>query len=116
MAPQQETTIEGEVEAFYDDRIRCLSCRTVVTNVELAVERSGAHQHLFRNPDGYSFHIRCFRDASGCASEGELTTAATWFPGYAWSFALCKGCEDHLGWWYVGSGPSFIALIATRIV
>ena len=98
-----------------DDRIRCGRCRAVVTRGALAVERDGGHEHTFRNPAGYSWTIRCFRDAPGCSTAGTLTPEATWFPGYEWCYAPCAACAQHLGWWFVGSGPSFVALIVPRI-
>jgi hypothetical protein len=101
--------------AEVDDRIRCGRCRSVVTRAAAAVAPAGAHGHTFRNPAGYSWTIRCFRDANGCASVGPLTAEASWFAGYRWCYAECAACGRHLGWWFVGSGPSFVALIAPRI-
>ena len=98
-----------------DDRVRCGQCRAVVTSGDLAVTPGGAHGHTFRNPAGYSWTIRCFRDAAGCTSVGALTSEATWFAGYEWCFAHCATCGRHLGWWFVGAGPSFVGLIALRI-
>ena len=115
MASRPEPSLDTLGEPLFDDSIRCRRCRTVVTHGEQAVERGGAHERTFRNPEGYSFTIRCFQDALGCFASGGLTAEATWFAGYQWCFAQCKGCEDHIGWWYVGSGPSFVALIATRL-
>lgn len=92
-----------------------MRCRTELTSGSLAVRRGGAHQHTFRNPAGYSWTIRCFRDAGGCTSAGPFTAEATWFAGYQWCLALCATCGCHLGWWFVGSGPSFVGLIAPRI-
>ncbi|MDQ4098297.1 MAG: cereblon family protein [Actinomycetota bacterium] len=104
-----------DVEEQLDDRVRCAQCRALVTRGALAVARNGAHEHTFRNPAGYSWTIRCFRDASGCTATGALTSEASWFPGYEWCYAPCAACGRHLGWWFVGSGPSFVALIARRI-
>ena len=86
-----------------------------MTRGSLAVRRGGAHEHTFRNPAGYSWTIRCFRDASGCTPAGPFTAEATWFTGYQWCLALCATCGCHLCWWFVGSAPSFVALIAPRI-
>jgi hypothetical protein len=110
--PQGDESVEVE----QDDRIRCAACRAVVTRGALAVTRGGAHQHTFRNPAGYSWTVRCFRDATGCAPAGAFTDDATWFAGYSWCFAHCKACGHHLGWWFVGTGPSFVALIVSRTV
>ncbi len=97
-----------------DDQIRCARCRADITTDTLAVRR-GAHEHTFRNPAGYSWTIGCFRDAAGCASEGEFTAQATWFAGYEWCFASCATCDRHLGWWFTGVGPSFAGLIVSRL-
>jgi hypothetical protein len=97
-----------------DDTVRCRGCGHELTTRARAVEIGGAHDHTFRNPAGYSYQIVCFSDAPGCRADGALTTDATWFAGYAWNFASCGGCADHLGWWYVGAS-SFVGLIATRI-
>nr|QEO74230.1 hypothetical protein [uncultured bacterium] len=104
------------VQRERDDRVRCGQCRSVVTRGALAVERSGAHEHTFRNPAGYSWTVRCFRDASGCTSAGAFTSEASWFAGHDWCYAPCATCGRHLGWWFVGSGPSFVALVVARIV
>ncbi|MBI2704297.1 MAG: hypothetical protein HYX32_03255 [Actinobacteria bacterium] len=97
-----------------DDAVRCRGCDHELTTRKQAIEVSGAHDHTFRNPAGYSYQIVCFSDAAGCGAEGALTTDATWFPGYTWNFARCGGCAGHVGWWYVGES-SFVGLIATRI-
>jgi hypothetical protein len=110
-----EPDVDDVARAEADDRIRCAQCRSVVTTGGLAVARHGGHAHTFRNPAGYSWSIRCFRDAGGCTTAGPLTSEASWFPGYQWCYAECAACGRHLGWWYVGAGPSFVALIAPRI-
>src|ERR1700722_5643259 len=92
--------------------VRCKNCGHEVTTPALAIE---PHEHTFRNPAGYSFHVVCYSDAPGAADLGEPTTEYCWFPGYAWSFAICHQCQSHLGWWY--SGPErFAGLIATRLI
>ena len=115
VAPGTSELSQAEADVAPDDRIRCAACRSVVTEGGLAAHRGGAHQHTFRNPAGYSWTVRCFRDAAGCGSEGTLTGEATWFAGYEWCYAVCKACSRHLGWWFVGTGPPFVALISSRI-
>ncbi len=115
VAQVTEPVADEVTERQPDDRIRCAQCRAVVTRGALAVQRGGAHQHTFRNPAGYSWTVRCFGDASGCTSAGTFTSEASWFAGYEWCYATCAACGRHLGWWFVGSGPSFVALIARRI-
>ncbi len=113
--PVGEPEVDEVSEPEVDDRVRCAQCGEAVTESALAVEHGGAHEHTFRNPAGYSWTIRCFADASGCTSAGPFTAEASWFAGYQWRYALCSTCGRHLGWWFVGSGPSFVGLIARRI-
>lgn len=96
--------------------IRCRACGHEITRRRDAIEVDGAHEHTFRNPAGYSFHVLCFRAAPGCLTAGPPTAEATWFAGYAWSFAVCGECHEHLGWRYSGKADSFFGLIATRLV
>lgn len=101
-APQPEPTI------------RCRNCGHTLTTRGAAIEVKGAHEHTFRNPAGYSFHVVCFSEAQGTLRTGTPTYADTWFPGYAWSFALCAECQTHVGWWYTGK-DTFAGLIRTRL-
>lgn len=95
--------------------VLCKECNQLVTYPEAAIQVAGKHEHTFRNPAGYSFHVLCFSEAPGALAAGEPTTEACWFGGYAWSFALCVHCHQHLGWWY--DGPDrFAGLIATRLL
>jgi hypothetical protein len=92
--------------------ILCKNCTHVITSPALAVQ---PHEHTFRNPVGYSFHVLCFSDAPGADDAGSPTLAATWFPDYAWSFAVCQQCRQHIGWWWSGR-DRFIGLIAQRLI
>src|ERR1017187_1902930 len=87
--------------------VLCRSCGHVITSDRAACAKDGRHEHTFRNPTGYSFHLLCFGEAPGCKFSGPPTDEATWFPGYAWNFALCAGCGTHLGWGYQGE-ESFV--------
>lgn len=104
--PEEKTRVESQKS------VRCKSCGYEITDQALAIE---PHEHTFRNPGGYSFHILCYSDAPGAADAGEPTTEASWFAGYNWTFAICKQCHIHLGWWYNGS-DRFAGLIATRLM
>ena len=96
--------------------VTCASCGHEITRPAYALEVQGQHEHTFRNPGGYSFHVVCYSQAEGCLDVGQPTPEATWFPGTAWSFAICSACHIHLGWWYRGSELPFAGLIATRLV
>lgn len=92
--------------------VRCKNCGFTITSPAFAVE---PHEHTFRNPAGYSFHVLCYSDAPGAAETGDPTTADSWFANHAWTFAVCLQCHQHLGWWFNGS-TRFAGLIATRLV
>lgn len=104
--------LEEKTESKTQKSILCKNCGYAITSPALAVE---PHEHTFRNPAGYSFHVLCFSDAPGAANLGSPTTEACWFPGYSWTFALCVQCQNHLGWWYTGK-DHFAGLIATRLI
>ena len=56
-------------------------------------------------PHGLAFIIALFAEAPGCQAEGEATEYFSWFPGYAWQVAHCRGCRAHLGWTFLCIGP-----------
>ncbi|MEW6280582.1 MAG: cereblon family protein [Candidatus Eremiobacterota bacterium] len=116
MSEATQTTVEQKPAAQLEGTVRCRSCGHEVTRQRLAIEVQGAHEHTFRNPAGYSFHVLCFSDAPGCLKAGTPTSQDTWFRGYAWSYALCGQCQGHLGWWFSSTGDSFAGLIATRLL
>ena len=112
MKKRPSIELEEKTEAETQKTVRCKNCGHIVTSPSLAIE---PHEHTFRNPAGYSYHVLCYSDAPGTAEVGEPTSEACWFPGYAWTFALCQQCQTHLGWWYSGK-DSFAGLIATRLL
>lgn len=93
----------------------CAQCLQAVTTRDARIEMSGAHAHTFANPHGIVFRIGCFAVAPGCASASEPTTLHTWFPGYAWQIAVCRGCAGHLGWLFRGGDSRFHGLIVDRL-
>ena len=100
----------GSARAYW-----CAACTTRVAAEDAAIAMNGAHRHRFVNPAGVEFEIGCFRDAR-CRVAGAPTLEATWFAGFAWSFALCANCGAHLGWRYDGDGAAFLGLILARLV
>ena len=64
---------------------------------------NGAHEHTVFNPAGRIFTIGCFKEAPGADSIGPATDDFTWFKGYDWQIALCRGCNVHIGWQYTGA-------------
>jgi hypothetical protein len=94
----------------------CGACNTRITDEDAAIEVGGAHRHRLTNPAGIAFEVGCFREAR-VSCEGTPTLDATWFAGFAWSFASCANCGEHLGWAYDGDGAArFFGLILPRLV
>jgi hypothetical protein len=53
-------------------------------------------------------------------TSGTPTDEYSWFPGYSWTIATCKGCSEHLGWvFYERNGANwdvkFQSLIITKL-
>lgn len=114
--PGQEIPSVEEWAAPQPERsLVCSECTASITSCRSAIDVQGSHEHTFRNPAGYSFHVLCFSAAPGCLVVGPPTQEATWFQGYAWSFALCAACQRHLGWSYSRGESRFFGLIATRL-
>ncbi len=91
-----------EADAGTDDAIYCAQCSHLLTRMRWAVD-IGGHERVFINPAGRVFRISCFKEAPGAHDEGTPTEEFTWFPGYAWNLALCRGCGVHLGWRFEGN-------------
>ena len=116
------TSPDTEVEEELDQGLKgvnylCKFCRRKITTSSERIAVNGQHVHICANPYGLLFEVGCFARAAGCQSTGIPTTEFTWFPGYAWSLALCAGCSNHLGWCYVGQPPSqFYGLILSHLL
>ena len=97
--------------------IRCGHCGQQVSTADQRIDQAGAHEHRFENPAGIGYRIGCFRHAPGCRCVGEATLEWTWFPGHAWSVALCIKCGAHLGWSFGpgATGGAFFGLILDRL-
>jgi len=94
----------------------CVACGEPITSDRARVDVGGQHRHVCVNPSGIPFDIECFRRAPGCVPHGPRETYWSWFEGYAWQIALCRGCRAHLGWSFHGDGGGFHGLITARIV
>ena len=110
-----------EIEDQTADRGRghilvCRRCRAPVTDQGAAIEVSDSHEHYFVNPHGYDFRIGCFALAPGCIGHGPATGEFTWFPGYTWQMASCRGCTQHLGWRFRSPRQNFFGLILDRLL
>lgn len=99
-----------------DGAIRCRACDFVVTTPRQRISVQGSHEHRFMNPAGFLYHVGCFADALGCAIVGPASSEYPWFPGMTWRYAMCGGCQAHLGWHFRGEqATGFFALILDRL-
>ncbi|MBT6093309.1 MAG: hypothetical protein HOH04_00400 [Rhodospirillaceae bacterium] len=103
---------ETDIENATDDGIYCKACGEMVTRSRWRLSMDG-HEHVVFNPAGVVFRILCFREAPGIAERGLPSAEFSWFKGYQWSIALCRGCGAHMGWRYMGESepPIFFGLI-----
>lgn len=99
-----------------DVLLYCAACLRNITSNRERIEVQGASEHVYANPHGFRFHIVCFREADGCLNHGEPVALHTWFAGYDWCYALCRGCRTHLGWYYTNGDRGFYGLIKDRLV
>jgi hypothetical protein len=104
------------VRPVEERRLFCVHCRHPVTHQDERISVQGSHEHHCTNPHGASFHIGCFRGASGCSVVGPPSTEHTWFAGCAWRIGMCVGCGAHLGWRFDGVSEVFFGLILARLV
>lgn len=115
-AARIESHSEDEVAQKSKRGIICAVCGYGITSEDQRIRVNGSHDHRCVNPHGLMFHIGCFRAATGCNTSGPPTTEFTWFRGFAWSVALCRGCNSLLGWQYERSELFFFGLILDRLV
>lgn len=117
--PAEETDLiekEAEKEGVEPiEVIYCRACGRPVTRKDSRIAVNGSHTHTFFNPAGIVFELGCFRTAPGCYHAGEATSDFTWFAGFRWRFALCGGCNSHLGWSFSSGDSSFFGLILNQI-
>jgi len=99
-----------------DRPLLCRVCSAPITKPKEAISKNGLHKHVFFNPTGITFELRCFQRAKGCSLQGEPTTAFTWFEGYSWQYAICSTCLTHLGWRFQSDDDYFWGLIGNRLV
>ena len=120
----------AEIESLLEDDaiaherpapVCCAACGAAITRGDERIEIAGGHWHQFVNPHGFVFRIGAFERADGCRLHGSPTTDWTWFDGFAWRFAACRGCGEHLGWGYEAadgdrSPAHFFGLILDRLI
>jgi len=103
-APVQEPA-DQDVD---DDRGPVLVCRSCGTRIArrawIAAIDDASAERVFFNPAGVMMEVLTLRRATNVREAGVPTEEFSWFPGYAWRFAHCGGCERQLGWRFAGVG------------
>jgi hypothetical protein len=107
--------VRGEREGM-PGGVRCATCGHEVTTREQLIAVDGASEHERDNPHGYRFRFRCYAHAPGCQALGDQTAMWSWFAGYRWQLAYCRGCSAHLGWAFVSAMNRFFGLIVDRLI
>ena len=110
------TDIAADTVSGGGDVIVCRACRQRITDTGEQCMAQGARDHTFCNPAGILYQVSCFRAAPGVGYRGSPTAEWSWFTGYRWRMAHCRGCGQHLGWLFQGRGGDvFHALIMQRL-
>jgi hypothetical protein len=91
--------------------VSCARCGAALASARDGVEVTGAHTHAVDNPGGHCYRIGCYRAAPGCVAAGETSHEHTWFAGYTWQRAFCRGCSAHAGWLFRARTNTFFGLI-----
>lgn len=97
----------GPDEGEGGDILVCRACghKVAKTGARMADEDGG--RRVFCNPHGLVFEVILVKTAPGCVCAGPAVSEFSWFPGYAWRIALCRGCAAHLGWRFEGESVFF---------
>ncbi len=115
---QNEESLDvADVSAPQERLYLCGACALLITWPTAIIKYEGCHEHFFTNPAGLAFRLTSFSEVEGCVVVGEETGEFTFFPGFLWSIALCRGCSTHLGWRYrAPERTTFYGLILDRLV
>jgi hypothetical protein len=113
---KEETQTTGSRATAGEPAWRCAACGKEIAADRDRIPLEGASTRAFVNPAGIEFVIAGFRDAPGCATQGEITSYWSWFPGFAWQIASCAGCGAHLGWRFSSEDERFYGLILDRLI
>ena len=91
----------------------CLSCSScsaplsaLASLVAMSDEGAGG---AYCNPAGLVHDVLTVGEVfpNAVALEGEPSAEFSWFPGFAWTVAVCVRCRQHLGWQFTPEAPTF---------
>ncbi|XP_066935165.1 protein cereblon-like [Clytia hemisphaerica] len=79
--------------------LACERCKSLITDKDelFSLSKRGP-MGAFVNPGGVIHETLTFYKANHLRLQGRATTEYSWFPGYAWTIAICKTCHRHMGW------------------
>ncbi|CAH1390746.1 unnamed protein product [Nezara viridula] len=82
----------------------CGTCRAVIGKQTdcFAMSIEGA-QGTYVNPEGYHHDTLTLLKVENVIPISAPSTHFSWFPGYAWSIAVCRHCQKHVGWQFVAT-------------
>lgn len=82
--------------------LSCSSCEAPLSTLAslVAISDEGASGGRYVNPAGQVHDLLTVADVvpNAVALEGEPSAEFSWFPGFAWTVAVCVRCRQHLGW------------------
>ncbi|XP_001603993.2 protein cereblon isoform X1 [Nasonia vitripennis] len=93
--------LQWELKYLTKDRILvCSNCEKHIGNQsDLFPMSKEGPQSTFCNSGGFIHDTVTLYQAKNLTLNAEPPSAEySWFPGYAWTIATCKGCGIHMGW------------------
>ncbi|XP_014241900.1 protein cereblon isoform X2 [Cimex lectularius] len=87
-------------------QFNCQSCKVQIGLQQdvFAMSTEGT-QSTYVNPEGFLHDILTFLHAQNVALTSLPSSQFSWFPGYAWSIAVCSSCHRHIGWQFTSLSP-----------
>mmetsp|Transcript_34323 Transcript_34323/g.50250 ORF Transcript_34323/g.50250 Transcript_34323/m.50250 type:complete len:114 (+) Transcript_34323:56-397(+) len=79
--------------------LACRRCqRKICHHEQLFHMSSEGPVSAFVNPGGVVHETATFYRATNLRLVGVMSEEYSWFPGYAWTIAVCTHCQEHIGW------------------
>ncbi|XP_011062316.1 PREDICTED: protein cereblon isoform X1 [Acromyrmex echinatior] len=93
--------LQREIKYLVEDKIYvCVNCESFIGRQShmFPMNKEGP-QGTYVNPGGVIHETITFYHVQGVVlNNSDPSTEYSWFPGYAWTIAICKGCRHHVGW------------------
>ncbi|XP_003696072.1 protein cereblon [Apis florea] len=92
--------LQREIKYLVEDKIFvCSNCDSYIGRQShmFPMSKEGP-QGTYCNPSGIIHETVTLYHAQGLTLSDNPSINYTWFPGYAWTVATCKDCDNHMGW------------------